>query len=171
VMSAAEQFRVGWKLRYMLAHPLDFPAALITSLDYSVELWRQLIGVLGWLDTPLYPPAYPVLTVLLIAASLDRLDLPRAGRLRIAAVAGLTALAYCILVFALLYVTSTPVDSERVLGVQGRYFIVAVPLLALIAAALNRRRPPPSIAAGAAIALSVLSAAALIDAVIRMDWR
>ena len=80
-----EQFQVGWKLQYMAAHPLQFPAALLGSLDFMGELWRQLVGVLGWLDTPLHPLAYPAITGLLIAANLDRLEAPRhalAHRLR-----------------------------------------------------------------------------------------
>ena len=40
-----------------------------TTLDYSAELWRQLIGVLGWLDTRLNPLAYPVLSGLLSSSS------------------------------------------------------------------------------------------------------
>src|SRR5918998_1557666 len=60
-----EQYSVLWKLKFMLAHPLHFPAAALTSLDYSDELWRQLIGVLGWLDTRLLPWIYPLVTLLL----------------------------------------------------------------------------------------------------------
>ena len=166
----AEQFQAAWKFRYMLEHPLHFPAALLTSLDYSAELWRQLIGVLGWLDTRLHPLAYPVLTVLLIVGSLDRIDLPQASRRRVVITAAVTSLAYWLLVFALLFVTSTPVTSDRVLGVQGRYFIVMLPLMALVVAALNPRRPSTMLQAGATIVLALISVVVVVEAVLRTDW-
>ena len=165
-----EQFQVGWKLRYMLAHPLHFPRAMTAGLDYSVELWRQLIGVLGWLDIKLHSLAYPVLTVLLAVASFDRLDLPPESRMRIAAVAAATAFAYAMLVFALLFITVTPVASDRVLGVQGRYFTVIVPLVALIAAAFNPYRLPRRVRSFAALMLALISVIATVEAVWRLDW-
>jgi hypothetical protein len=42
-------FDVSGKVSYFLAHPLDFPAAILGSphADALGELWRQMIGVLG----------------------------------------------------------------------------------------------------------------------------
>jgi uncharacterized membrane protein len=165
-----EQFEIGWKLKFMLQHPLHFPSVALASLDYSDELWRQLIGVLGWLDTRLTAAAYPILTGLLILANVDRLQTSPDGRRRIAFVAAFTVVAYIFVVFLLFFLTSTPVDADRVRGLQGRYFVVLAPLMALIAATLIRRGPPRMLAAGAAVLLGLLSGLFTIEAVLRKDW-
>ncbi len=167
---AAEQFQVAWKLHYMAAHPLHFPAALFGSLDFIGDLWRQLVGVLGWLDMPLLPLSYPAITGLLIVANLDRLDLPPESRRRVALVAALTALAYWLFVFFLFWVTSTPVAQDRVLGVQGRYFIVILPLVFLIVAAYLPRKPHLPAPAVSAILLALVSGLVTVEAILRATW-
>ena len=47
------------------APPVKFSSAVVTSLDYSWELWRQLIGVFGWLDVPMRDWVYPIISLLL----------------------------------------------------------------------------------------------------------
>ncbi len=165
-----EQFQVGWKLSYMLAHPLQFPAAMFAGFGDVGELWCQLVGVLGWLDMRLLPACYPVLTGLLSVACIDRLHILPEARARIALVAAATAFAYVVLVFALLFITVTPVPAERVIGTQGRYFIVIVPLLALIAAAFNPFRLPERLQMVAALALALIATMATLEAILRVDW-
>jgi uncharacterized membrane protein len=94
----------------------------------------------------------------------------RDTRWRIASVAAFTAVAYIFVVFLLFFLTSTPVDADRVHGVQGRYFLVIVPLIALTAATLIQRKPPRTLAAGAAVLLALLSSLVTIEAVLRKDW-
>jgi uncharacterized membrane protein len=168
--AAPEQFEIGWKLKFMLAHPLHFPSVALASLDYSGELWRQLIGVLGWLDTRLFPAAYPILTGLLVLANVDRMQTSTEARRRIASVAAFTAVSYTFVVFLLFFLTSTSVDADRVHGLQGRYFVVLVPLSAVLAATLMRRAPPQMLTAGAAVLLALLSGLVTIEAVLRKDW-
>ena len=167
---ARQQFEVGWKLRFMMSHPLHFPAVALTSLDYSAELWRQLIGVLGWLDTRLHAVAYALLSGLLVLASLDRLETSGEPRWRIGSTAMITAAGYVLLVFLLFFLTSTTVDADRIHGLQGRYFVVLIPLLAAALATAMPRRPPIALVAGTAILLAVLSAVFTIEAVLRRDW-
>jgi uncharacterized membrane protein len=164
------EFQPAWKLKFLLTHPLHFPAVLLTSLDYSGELWRQLVGVLGWLDTRLHALFYPLLTGLLVVANFDRLDLVGAVRRRVAWVAAFTAVGYFLLVFLLLFLTSTTIEDDRIKGVQGRYFLVMVPLVAVFVAALVPRRPNVLTQAIAAILLALLSGAAILEAVLRTDW-
>ena len=167
---APQEFNALWKLKFMLENPLHFPAALVTSLDFSAELWRQMIGVLGWLDTRLQSWTYPIVSALLIVAGLERLPLDAATRVRVAAVAGITALAYCLLVFLIFYLTSTPAEADRVRGVQGRYFVVALPLLAIVLAALLPRAPRRGWTTGAALSGAALSGLAVCEAILRTDW-
>jgi hypothetical protein len=169
-MGRPEEFDPVWKLRFMLEHPLHFPMLLIKSLDYSGELWKQLIGVLGWLDNPLRPAVYPALSALLVVVSLQRLALDRGTRARIAAIAALAAVSYFLAVWLIFFLTWTPVQADRVLGVQGRYFIVMLPPLVLALAALLPRALPEKIVAAAAVIGAVIAGGATLDAIVRITW-
>jgi len=75
----AREFDAGWKLGFLVENPLHFPAALLASLHVTVgTLWRQLIGVHGWLDTTMQDWVYPVLTLLLLVTVFERLSVDRA---------------------------------------------------------------------------------------------
>jgi uncharacterized membrane protein len=166
-----EQFSVGWKLRFMLHNPLDFPKALVGTLQQTGELWRQLIGVLGLFDTVLRTWTYPLLTILLLGSWIAALELPAPLRRRLALVAGITAAAYSLAIFLIFYLVWTPVRSDEVWGIQGRYFIPALPLCAIAVASLvNRNLPIP---AGALISVlgGILSGLASIEAILRVDWK
>jgi hypothetical protein len=165
-----EQFDPIWKLRYMLEHPLHFPAQMIPNIRDIDWLWWQLIGILGWLDTPLRAWIYPVLSIVLIALCFVRMELDRAMRHWIALVAGLTVLGYVLALYLIFYLAWTPIMADHVEGVQGRYFIMAVPVAALCLAALVNRSPTPIVMAFLASAGAILSGGAMIEAILRVDW-
>jgi hypothetical protein len=163
----AEQFTLGWKLRSMADDPLAFPAMIAGTLKSAGELWRQLIGVLGLFDAPLQLWVYPVLSAALAASVLGRLPASPATRLRLGAIAAVTFLGYSLAVFFILYVVWTPANAAEVWGVQGRYFIPALPALALALSALVNRTPPKGLRAALAIAAGALSGLTSVDAVLR----
>ena len=136
-----EQFDPVWKLRYMLAHPWHFPTQMWPNIRDADWLWWQLIGILGWLDTGLRDWVYPVLSIALVAVSLIRLDLDLRIRLWIALVAGLIVFGYALALYLIFYLAWTPIGASHVEGVQGRYFIMALPVAALFLAALVNRGP------------------------------
>ena len=167
---ATEELEPAWKLRFMLAHPLDFPAALLGTLQSKnlVELWRQMIGVLGVFDTVLRPWIYTVVGLLLAATLFSPLG--AAPRARCALAAAGTALAYCFAVVVIFYLVWTPTRADEIWGVQGRYFVPVLPLIAVAAAAILDRGPDPRVTAALAIAASVISGAGALDAILRTDW-
>jgi uncharacterized membrane protein len=165
----AQEFDFFWKLSYLLHHPLVFAAMSFASLDYSTELWRQLIGVFGWLDVPMLPWVYAVISLLLAVCFFDALALPLAARLRIGGIALASALAYCVAVLAIFFVTLTPTTAERIEGLQGRYFIAVLPLLAIVLSALINRGAG-RLAAAAALANALVSLAAMSEALWRVHW-
>jgi uncharacterized membrane protein len=167
--SFPNQFTASWKLRFMLEHPLHFPQALITSLRSGHEYWLQLIGVLGWLDTQLQPWVYPTLTVMLIFVCLVPLELERCARFRIALVSGAAAFAYFLAVFAIFFVVWTPISSAEVQGVQGRYFLPALPSVALAIWALLNRGLSQRAVAVVALCGAILSGGAVIEAILRVS--
>jgi uncharacterized membrane protein len=167
---AAEQFDPAWKLRFMLDHPLHFPTAVAATLGDMGELWRQLIGVLGLFDTVLQLWTYPAISALLVAACLTPVQWSDARRYWIAAVAGMTALAYAAAVFLIFYLVWTPTDADQVWGVQGRYFLPCLPLFALAWCSVNRGLGERA-RASAAIAGATLSGIAVAEAIVRTDWQ
>jgi hypothetical protein len=166
-----EQFEPAWKLGYMLAHPLHFPTLLIGNASNYLDLWRQLIGVLGWLDLVLLPFVYPTVSLLLIATFPVRLGLDPGTRRRIALLAGLSAIGYALALFLIFYVAWTPMTDDHIGGIQGRYFIVTLPLVALCVAALVNRAPHQRITTAAAVLAALVSGAATIEGILRVDWR
>lgn len=166
----AEQFSLAWKLRFMLENLWHFPAALIGTFDNPVELWRQLIGVLGLFDAPLRTSAYFAITLLLVSACVAKLDGEPQARRRVALVTALAALGYALAVFAIMYLIWTPADANQIWGVQGRYFVPALPLVATCAACLLPRSASEKLAAAAALSAAAISGLASIDAILRADW-
>jgi uncharacterized membrane protein len=167
----AEQFDPVWKLGFMLQHPLQFPYAMLNTLVTEwFGLWRQLIGVLGWLDMLLHPIAYPLISAALIAVALERLDLDRTTRLRLAFVGIVTVVAYTTAVYMILYMTWTPPHEPTVWGVQGRYSIPALPALAIAIAATVNWGFGDRTRAGIAIVGALASGIACVESLLRHLW-
>jgi hypothetical protein len=166
----AEHFNIGWKLQFLLAQPQHFVNAALGSLGNLNELWREAIGGLGWRDTHLPLAVYLVLSAMFVATCMVRLECDVATRRRIAVFSWLTVLGYWAAIFLIFYLAWTPIETEWIHGIQGRYFTIILPPAALgLAAALNRG-PREAITATIAIAGAVVSGIAMIDAVIRSQW-
>jgi len=99
--------------------------------------WRSLVGIFGWLDTPLSPLAYYATALLLgIAIAVDSVSVNSNGLSQRSLFATM-AFAYSVGTMLLLWVSWTPPSNFRIEGVQGRYFI---PLLPMLGMALGVRR-------------------------------
>jgi uncharacterized membrane protein len=160
------------KLAYWLDHPLHFPAAAIGGLSENfVEIWRQMIGVLGLFDTVLPTWVYLSLTALLVGSLFTQQPIAMPGRVRVAFVAALTAIGYVFAVYLVCYLVFTPQNADIVWGVQGRYFVPVLPLLAIIIACIGRRASDERIGASLAISAAVLSGSASIVAILAADWK
>jgi len=166
-----EHFDPVWKLHYMVHDPLLFPRLLLHLFtDYGFQLWQQLIGVLGWLDAPLAGWTYPVLTALLAASFVGPLGADRPTSRRIAGACALAVLGYCFAVVFIFFLVWTAINATQIDGVQGRYFVPALPAVALATAALVRRGFSENARAAIALAAAALSCAAAFQAVLRVDW-
>lgn len=169
----AEEFQLIPKLRFMIADPLAFPTmALGTVVSSGLELWKQLIGVLGLFDAPLRSWFYVVLSVALVAMfPLAGISSPsnRAARIRLALSTGTLAAAYCILVFFIMFVIWTPSHADQVWGVQGRYFVPALPLVAITIAIL-RGGVGSSLLRPLALFFALMSGIASFDAMLQSIW-
>jgi uncharacterized membrane protein len=86
---------------------------------------------LGWQDILLRAWTYSVLTVFLLLVPLQKLNLDGAVRARVAVLTGLAVLGYVLTVYLIFFLTYTPLDVDHVRGVQGRYFVIALPIAAI----------------------------------------
>jgi hypothetical protein len=166
-----EHFDALWKLSYMWEHPFHFPLAAWTAFrDWGAPLWPELIGILGWQDVPLRPWTYLVLTILLLLMPLQKLPLDGATRARVAVMTGLAALSYIVIVYLIFFLTYTPVDSPHVLGVQGRYFVIALPVAAIFLASLINLELPRGTPALIGITGSMIAGITTLEAVLQAHW-
>ena len=166
-----EHFDPLWKLAYMWEHPLHFPLAAWTALTvWGDRLWQELIGILGWQDILLQPWTYFVLTVCLLLVSLQKLNLDGAVRARVAVLTGFAVLAYVVTVYLIFFLTYTPLDVDHVRGVQGRYFVIALPMATIFLASVTNINLPPGALATTAITGSLLSGITSFQALLEAHW-
>jgi uncharacterized membrane protein len=166
-----EQFDPLWKLAYMWEHPLHFPLAVWTTVTvWGDRLWPELIGILGWQDVLLPPWTYFLLTVALLLVPLQKLNLDGAERARIAVITGLAVLGYVVTVYLIFFLTYTPVEFDHVRGVQGRYFVIALPMAAIFLAATANLALPRGVLVAAAITGSLLSGITSFQALLGAHW-
>src|SRR6266516_3625278 len=166
-----EYFDPLWKLAYMWEHPLHFPLAAWTSITaWGDRLWPELIGILGWQDVWLPSWVYFALTIILMVVSLQRLNLDRTIRARVAVITALGILGYLVTVYLIFFLTYTPVSIDHVRGVQGRYFVIALPMAAIFLASLINIDLPRDVLATVAIAGSLVSGIVSFDALLRAHW-
>jgi uncharacterized membrane protein len=166
-----EQFHPLWKLLYMWDHPYHFPLAAWTAFSgWAGRLWQELIGIVGWQDILLPPWTYVVLTVLLLLVSLQKVQLDGAARARVTVITGLVILGYVVLIYLIFFLVYTPIDIDHVRGVQGRYFVIALPVAAIFIAALANRELPRGMPAAIAIAGSMIAGITTVEAVLRPHW-
>ncbi len=130
--SALEGADPAGQLRFILGHPLDFAwvflGDLLVHLAGYLRGWLALYGYDYW---PVPGAVYWLYSLAILLALWIREadeELPaRSTRIGLAVVFILSYVA----TVASLYLSYTPVGSEVILGVQGRYFFPVLPLLLL----------------------------------------
>jgi len=166
-----EYFDPLWKLGYMWEHPLHFPLATWTSMTvWGDRLWPELIGILGWQDIWLPTWTYFALTVMLLLVPLQKLNLDGAARARVAVITGLAIVGYIVTVYLIFFLTYTPVTIDHVRGVQGRYFVIALPMAAILLASLINVGLPRGVLATVATTGSLLSGINSFKALLATHW-
>jgi hypothetical protein len=101
---------------------------------------------------------------------LQRLPADGTTRARVAVLTGLVVLGYVVLVYLIFFLTYTPVDSPHVLGVQGRYFVIALPVAAIFFAGVINAELPRGVPAALATIGSLIAGIATVEAVLRAHW-
>lgn len=130
---AHEGVSIAGQLAHMLTHPLALFSAAYNSFERIGDLYfKQFVGVLGWLDT-YFPRSYYCVSAavlgagLLAAASGPGRDLRPGDRWMLAA----AVLCSFVMLYVVQYLSWSPVGSDWIDGVQGRYFVPLALVLAL----------------------------------------
>jgi len=127
------------QLTFVVAHPAAFLAAAWNTLIDEKFYLTGVVGVLGWLSIKLPWATYVLAGLSFVAATAVGARAEERMRLIDIGVGALIVACSATLIMLALYLYSTPVAAPRVIGVQGRYF---VPLLWLVAAMLSSLAPP-----------------------------
>ncbi len=128
------------QLHWIALHPIEVVAVVKRTLETdTLRHLRELVGVLGWLDTDLPPGFYDwmggcVVLAFLIDAMIDGRNISGLSRFVPAAAVLFSSAG----VFGAFYLAWTPVGAPIVDGVQGRYFIVPAMVLAVSLPGFNR---------------------------------
>jgi uncharacterized membrane protein len=172
-MPAREVGIVGTSL-YYASHPLDLLTVIFNTLtnpDILWAYWAQLIGVLGYGDTPVDPYIYNAFAISLSTIVVISVKTNYFSRLhRSELILFLAAVLSLILTFGIELVTWTPTGDKKIDGVQGRYF---TPILILCGYALFRAPPrSTSIKWGCAITFlsAILSIAGTVPKLLYRYW-
>jgi uncharacterized membrane protein len=111
-----------------------------------------------------------VLTILLLLVAIQKLQLDGATRARVMVITGLTVLSYVVIVYLIFFLTYTPLNVDHVRGVQGRYFVIALPAAAVFVAAIIDRELPRGMPAAIAIVGAVIAGIATVEALHQAHW-
>jgi uncharacterized membrane protein len=85
-------------------------------------------------------------------------------------VTGIGLIGYVITVYLIFFLTYTPLDVDHVRGVQGRYFVIALPMAAIFIAATINAALPRGLIATMALTGSLISGIASFQALLETHW-
>ena len=105
-----------------------------------------------------------------LSRAVPKTQVSGATRARVAVISGLVVLSYVILVYLIFFLTYTPLDVDHVRGVQGRYFVVVLPVAAIFVAIVVNRELPSAMPAAIAIIGSVIAGVATVESLFRAHW-
>ncbi|PWU23029.1 MAG: hypothetical protein C5B48_09325 [Candidatus Rokuibacteriota bacterium] len=120
------------QLSVLAANPLRLVTLPVSSMMSDPWLLKEAIGVLGWLDVSLPHDLYTVWAVGLVAACVvDLLNVSASRRWLDSAVLLVGATSCVLAIYVAQYLLWTSVGMTRIEGVQGRYLLPILPMLAL----------------------------------------
>ncbi len=131
------------QLQVLLAHPIQAATLVNRTLQQDTRLWRNLVGVLGWLTIELPGWVYSMWTGARARAAAGLLVErgPGAGPVpALTALLGIALSAWAVMLAQ--YLGWTPVGADVIAGVQGRYFLPLLPFLAVAVPCLRPLRLP-----------------------------
>jgi uncharacterized membrane protein len=117
------------QLKYMAMHPLNSLVVFFRTLGANIDSYLiSSIGLLGWnfVGMPVYLVVASAIILLLVSLYSVQDKNPNKHQSYVLLTAGIITV---IGVFLVLYMTFNPVGASKVGGVQGRYFLPALPFV------------------------------------------
>lgn len=120
------------RLLEAITSPIDTLTLFARTILHKWEFyWRSMVGILGWLDTPLESGTYVGAAAVLVAALVGDMVEKNETSIWVKVLLFCTALAYCAGTLLLLWATWTDPASATIEGVQGRYFLPLLPAIGM----------------------------------------
>lgn len=113
---------------YIIQHPLAF-IRQVTTIYFDLNTWREWIGSLGWVDTPLPQWFYVLFSLLLVFMLWWDRPVSAIWNLAFRSLLCLVALFAGMAIVMILYMQNSPAGAPYVIGFQGRYLVAIVPLV------------------------------------------
>ncbi|MBV6341014.1 DUF2142 domain-containing protein [Candidatus Magnetobacterium casense] len=131
-LSYAPNMSAHQQMNFILSHPLTYCSTIVNTFIRRHFYADQLIGVLGWLDTPM-PTfiVYSYFMVLVVVSLIERDKLCVISKVKKILIFG-TMLSTILAISTIGYLFWMPVGANSIDGIQGRYFIPVFPLLMLL---------------------------------------
>lgn len=128
------------QLFVLTGHPLRFLTLPLHSIWQHPEILSQMLSLLGWLNLRLPRELVIGWAAALICAGLaDVVGRDRTGGWMDAALLLASSFAAVLLIYCSQYLSFTPVGWDWISGVQGRYFLPLLPLIALAFPVVSNR--------------------------------
>ena len=133
-----------YQFHVALTHPLRMLGVIFNGyFHYPLAsggrgLFRQFIGILGWLDVVFPPYLYFIAGLFLAFQVVVSQNGPKMGLWPRALLLASFAIAFMGVSFAM-FIGATPIDSSTMLGVQGRYFTAIAPAALLAISNTNKK--------------------------------
>lgn len=151
-----EGVNAAGQLAFLAQDPLRALGIFARSLYWNAEyLAQSMIGFLGWVNLPLPTWVYVVVALAFPASACAE---PRAVRFSLVVAAWLLLVTFAVVppIELALYLSWNPVGAPAAGGVQGRYFIPALPMLGVAIAATIGQRVPLNISGHAYLCVVVI---------------
>ncbi len=132
------EFGTAGQINFMFNHPLVTADAFIRTVQlYGVSVYDAFVGELGWSDV-LFPNwYYSLVTAMLAVAFLASLPMRDGVRPLGAALIFLGLFGAGVAIYVAQYIAWSPIGSDIMHGVQGRYFIAPALFLGLLCPAVR----------------------------------
>ncbi|MEN8253016.1 MAG: DUF2142 domain-containing protein [Patescibacteria group bacterium] len=128
------------QLKTLLESPLRFPKIIHDTLDKDAEKYtKELIGVFGWLDYEIPWYIYLIyIGLFFIILNKTKKHFPTLSTKQFLII-NIVSWGSMMGLFLAMYLYATPVAGIHVKGLQGRYFILLIPLLIWISADILKK--------------------------------
>jgi uncharacterized membrane protein len=126
------------QLAYIILNPIHFITTFFNTLSVDLDFYfYTFVGYFGWLTTPLPNFVYLLFLIVLLIAFFGDTNKPFTLTQQQKYIFFGVLFLYILGFMFIMYLYSTPLAAEKIVGVQGRYFIPVFPILLYLIVSLD----------------------------------